>query len=171
MSTLLYLESSAVLGGLLENDHAVLAPLARSGAVITSAVTAAEVERGLLRALALKRIGLHDRRSKRQWLKDLISSCEILEINREVLERSAEPFPVEPIRMLDAIHLASIALLDQRVGLPLTVLSLDRRVRENALEMGFEVLPRWGVESSRADPHELKKPSAALASRQPPNRR
>ncbi len=57
-----------------------------------------------------------------------------------VVERSRQPFPVEPVRSLDAIHLSSA--LEARRALPgLHVLSLDDRVRQNALKPGFEVVP------------------------------
>jgi len=47
------------------------------------------------------------------------------------------------VRSLDAIHLASA--LSARPVLPeMRVLSLDTRVRENALKLGFEVLPPSG---------------------------
>jgi len=50
------------------------------------------------------------------------------------------PFPVEPIRTLDAIHLASAILA--RAAVPdLALLSLDERVRANGRALGFTVLP------------------------------
>ncbi len=49
-------------------------------------------------------------------------------------------FPDEPVRTLDAIHLASMAFL--RESLPdLVVLSTDERVRLNTVQLGFEVRP------------------------------
>ena len=49
-------------------------------------------------------------------------------------------FPKEPVRTLDAIHLCTAMRL--RPDLPaLTVLTLDVRVRENALALGFQVIP------------------------------
>lgn len=52
----------------------------------------------------------------------------------------AGPFPVEPIRALDAIHLAS-AIVARDVWRDLAVLSLDERVRVNAVRFGLPVLP------------------------------
>ena len=49
-------------------------------------------------------------------------------------------FPSEPIRSLDAIHLAT-AVLARSLVPDLTVLSLDERVRRSAEQMGFRVLP------------------------------
>jgi len=64
----------------------------------------------------------------------------ILELSREVAERAEGSFPVEPVRSLDALHLASALLLRQ--ALPdLRIVSTDDRVRSNGRQLGFEVLP------------------------------
>jgi hypothetical protein len=60
-----------------------------------------------------------------------------------VLDRAREPFPSEPIRTLDAVHLA--AALAVRKEIPdLQVLSPDERVRTNAEALGFRVVPKTG---------------------------
>jgi PIN domain-containing protein len=64
----------------------------------------------------------------------------ILELSREVAERAESAFPLEPVRTLDALHLASALLLRQ--ALPdLSLLSTDNRVRGNGRRLGFDVLP------------------------------
>jgi len=64
----------------------------------------------------------------------------ILELSREVAERAEGSFAVEPVRTLDALHLASALLLRQ--ALPdLRILSTDDRVRSNGRGLGFEVFP------------------------------
>ena len=50
-----------------------------------------------------------------------------------VLQRASEPFPVEPVRSLDAIHLATLAI----AGAGITVLSNDYRVNHNAHALGY----------------------------------
>jgi predicted nucleic acid-binding protein len=50
------------------------------------------------------------------------------------------PFPEEPIRTLDAIHLAT-ALLAKSLVPDLALLSLDERVRRSATQLGLTVLP------------------------------
>jgi predicted nucleic acid-binding protein len=55
-----------------------------------------------------------------------------------VLERSGRPFPVEPIRTLDAVHLATAEML----GVPpqlVTIVTRDGRLRDNALALGYSV--------------------------------
>ena len=64
----------------------------------------------------------------------------VLELTPDVAERASGRFPVEPVGTLDAIHLASMAIL--RESLPdLVVLSTDTRLRENSAQLGFEVRP------------------------------
>jgi hypothetical protein len=55
-----------------------------------------------------------------------------------VSQRAEDPFPSEPVRTLDAIHLASALFLRQAFP-DLTVLSADDRVRANAAQLGFDV--------------------------------
>jgi predicted nucleic acid-binding protein len=131
-----YLETSAVLRSLLEGDE-----LALSGQLVTSALTSVELERGLLRAFLDKRITAEERRTKRVWFRDLLDVCEIISLEAGVLERAGQPFPVESVRSLDALHLASALLFEQAVGASLTIVSVDDRVRTNAEELGFRVLP------------------------------
>jgi predicted nucleic acid-binding protein len=67
-----------------------------------------------------------------------------------VAERARRPFPAEPIRTLDAIHLATAALANSLVP-ELAIVSLDRRVRRSARELGFTLLPE-------PEPPESKSP-------------
>jgi hypothetical protein len=55
-----------------------------------------------------------------------------------VLARAGRPFPVEPIRSLDALHLATAELLDEPPQL-VTVLTRDSRVIDNARALGYRV--------------------------------
>lgn len=56
------------------------------------------------------------------------------------LERAERPFPGEPVRTMDALHLAS-ALLLREAQPGLALLTRDRRVPRAALGLGFDVLP------------------------------
>ena len=57
-----------------------------------------------------------------------------------VLARASQPFPLEPVRTLDAIHLATAALFALEVTPP-TVLSVDQQLRANAQALGMSVMP------------------------------
>jgi hypothetical protein len=64
----------------------------------------------------------------------------VLRISPEVADRARQSFPGEPIRTLDAIHLASA--LVARGTLPgLALLSLDEGIRRAAERLGFRILP------------------------------
>jgi hypothetical protein len=62
----------------------------------------------------------------------------VLELSREVAERAGSRFPVEPVRVLDALHLASMTVLRESPP-ELVVLGTDERIRENSRHLGFDV--------------------------------
>ena len=64
--------------------------------------------------------------------------CFILDVDRAVLARVRRPFPVEPIRTLDAVHLATAELLGEASPL-VTIVTRDDRVRKNAEALGYTV--------------------------------
>jgi hypothetical protein len=55
------------------------------------------------------------------------------------VERARQPFPGEPIRTLDAIHLAS-ALVARTAIVGLTLLSLDDRVCRAGKKLGLDII-------------------------------
>lgn len=55
-----------------------------------------------------------------------------------MLDRVRRPFPVEPIRTLDAVHLATLELLGEAPQV-VTVVTRDDRVRSNARLLGYIV--------------------------------
>ena len=65
-------------------------------------------------------------------------------ITDSVLLRARSPMPGDPVRTLDALHVATMTVLRESVG-PLAVLSLDDRVRACAMALGFVVLPEAHV--------------------------
>jgi hypothetical protein len=58
--------------------------------------------------------------------------------DRRILARVRRPFPSEPIRTLDAVHLATAELLGESPALTVVV-TRDIRVRDNAQALGFAV--------------------------------
>ena len=139
---MLYAESSAVLGWLLGEPSrgGLRAMLGNARRVAASPLTVLECERALLRATAAGRMTHQDLSTGRALLAGAVAHWILLDIDAAVLARAGQPFPAEPIRTLDAIHLATA--LQARVALPdLAILSLDRRVRRSAEELGFRVLP------------------------------
>lgn len=138
----LYAESSAVLAWLLDEPPAreVLRQLAESEAVLSSDLTLIECERVLWRAVALEELTEAEAADRRAHLAQAATHWHVLRIAAEVVERARQPFPAEPIRTLDAIHLAS-ALLARAAVPGLKLLSLDERVRRSGKALGFEIIP------------------------------
>ena len=58
----------------------------------------------------------------------------------EIVERARRPFPGEPIRTLDALHLAS-ALTARTAITDLALLSLDDRIRNAGARLGLPLQP------------------------------
>lgn len=133
-----YAETSTVLAAVLEEDAEAFAKLAVATRRITSALTIAEASRAIRRARAAARIEAHQERAAGLALEAFFSTCDVIAISAEILLRCGGRFPVEPVRTLDAIHLATI----ESVGIPphlVRVVTRDRRVRENAVALGYQV--------------------------------
>jgi len=64
--------------------------------------------------------------------------CDLVEVTDAVLGRVGRPFPVEPVRTLDAVHLATAEALGEPPQL-LTVVTRDHRVRDNARALDYIV--------------------------------
>lgn len=133
-----YIESSALLAALLEQDAAALEALRGDGQRITSALTFAEASRALIRARVARRITPTEERTALRALQTFERRCAVVAVTDAVLTRAGRPFPVEPIRTLDAIHLATAELLGEAPQLT-TLVTRDDRVRENARAIGYMV--------------------------------
>ncbi|MEW6752843.1 MAG: type II toxin-antitoxin system VapC family toxin [Candidatus Latescibacterota bacterium] len=139
---MLYVETSALLRVLLDGDEALRPALSGEG-LVTSALTFVEASRAISRARREGRLTPDDAREAALQVAAFERSCDVVPLGDEVLRRAREEFPEEPVRTLDAIHLASLRLLDEGLG-PLTVASCEDRVRRNAAAMGIAVVPVAG---------------------------
>ncbi|MGH7482509.1 MAG: type II toxin-antitoxin system VapC family toxin [Longimicrobiales bacterium] len=138
----LYAESSAVLGWLLEEEAGEPARelLAAAATVIASDLTLVECDRVLRRATAAGKIAEAGAADRRGRLAAAAAAWHVLRIEDDVVQRARGAFPIEPVRTLDALHLAS-ALVARSAQPGLTILSTDERVRANAQALGFDVIP------------------------------
>ena len=133
-----YVESSALLAALLEHDTAALNALRAPGRRVTSALTFAEGARAILRARIGGRLSAAEERAAVRGLRTFERRCFIVAVSETVLERAGRPFPVEPVRTLDAVHLATAELLGEPPQL-VTILTRDARVRDNAQALGYSI--------------------------------
>ena len=99
-----------------------------------------ECERALHRLAHGAMLTLAQSQDRRERLAQAASHWNVLALDRVVVDTAKGPFPVEPVRALDALHL-STALAARSLVPRLALLSLDRRIRENAPRLGFSVFP------------------------------
>jgi predicted nucleic acid-binding protein len=133
-----YIESSALVAALLERDAAALKSVRTRGRQVTSALTIAEAGRAILRARAGARLTADEERAAVRALRRFERRSFMVAVTDSVLARVGRPFPVEPIRTLDAVHLATAELLGEPPAL-VTIVTRDARVRDNAEALGYAV--------------------------------
>jgi predicted nucleic acid-binding protein len=145
----LYAESSAVLAWLLGEvaGLSVRQALSTAATIIASDLTVIECDRVLLRAAAFGELTEADAADRRAYLAAAVSQWHLLRVGAEVVDRARQAFPGEPIRTLDAIHLASVLVARSAVA-GLELLSLDERIRRAAALLGIRVQPVQLPESS-----------------------
>ena len=105
---------------------------------MTSALTLAEAGRTIIRARPTRRLTAEEEQAAVRALRTFERRCFILDVDRAVLDRVRRLFPVEPIRTLDAVHLATVELLGEAPPL-VTIVTRDGLVRENAETPGYTV--------------------------------
>ena len=138
----LYAESSAILAWLF--DEAMAQPIEElldiSELVATSELTLVEVERVIVRATAEDRLDQANSKTAHDRLHEAARYWILYRLDERILDRAGRRFPVEPVRTLDAIHLASA--LEAYDAIPnLAVLTLDKRIRQNSIALGLNVFP------------------------------
>ncbi|MGH9473191.1 MAG: type II toxin-antitoxin system VapC family toxin [Terriglobales bacterium] len=97
-----------------------------------------------LRSLLSRRRAAGDL-SEREWIsarkrvaRDR-AGWALIPVAELVLERAGGLADSQRVRALDAIHLATAALLQERLGVPVPFLTADRRQAEAAAALGLEV--------------------------------
>jgi len=138
----LYAESSAILAWLLGEAEGedVRRQLAGAEEVFTSVLTLVETDRVLIRAQVVEGLKEGDVVDRRRALARASRHWHLLQLHEEILDRARRSFPGEPIRTVDALHVAS-ALAARAVVPELAILSLDSSIRGASTDLGFEAFP------------------------------
>ena len=121
-------------------SSAVREQLAGAELVLASRLTLVECDRVLIRAVVTSLLPEAVAAERRALLARTAEHWVLFDLDPEIVERARRPFPAEPIRTLDAIHLATALLARSLVG-ELAVLSLDERIRRGAGQVGLPLLP------------------------------
>ena len=127
-----------MVAALLERNPAARSAVAMRGRRVTSALTLAETARAIVRARVSGRLTPEQERASVRALRRFERRCYVVAVTDAVLARVRRPFPIEPIRTLDAVHLATAELLGELPPL-MTIVTRDSRVRENAEALGYAV--------------------------------
>lgn len=138
-----YAESSAVLAWLLGEDEggSVMKVLRLAELVMASDLTLVECDRVLIRAVTLGEIDETAAAGRRAYLNAAAAQWHLWRVSPEIIDRARRPFPAEPVRTLDAIHLAS-ALAALSLVPDVELLSLDHRIRKAGQQLGFRLRPK-----------------------------
>ena len=102
-----YIESSALVAAVIEGDAAARASIRAKGERVTPALTLTEANRAVLRARRAEKITAPQQRAALLTFQRFARRCHIVGVAETILAHAGRPIPVEPIRTLDAIHLAT----------------------------------------------------------------
>lgn len=126
------------MAALLERNADARNAVRAKGRRVTSALTLAETGRAILRARAAGRLTPQQVRASVQALHRFERRCYVVAMTDGVLARVRRPFPVEPVRTLVAVHLATAESLGEPPPL-MTIVTRDSRVGENAEALGYAI--------------------------------
>ena len=126
----LYLDSSAVLRAVLESGVSpeVERLIVGASLLLTSRLSLVESARVLLRLRREESLGEARLADAEREIESLWSRCEIFELSAAVCELARLVAPTQPLRALDALHVATFVLARRRLG-DLELLTADERMR------------------------------------------
>ena len=138
--SVLYIETSAILSWLFgePDSYEVIDSINKHETVVSSVLSIVETGRAFIRAETEGIINAGEHQRLKGLMLEHSISWVYLEINSSVRNRATQPFPVEPIRSLDAIHL-STAIEFIQIYPDLVVLSFDKRIVDNIALLGLNM--------------------------------
>ena len=139
---IVYAESSAVLAWLLleADGRKVEAILASADRIVSSDLTLVECDRAVIRATTMGRMTASTAHKVSADLQAAVGAWEMLRLPPAVIQRARQSFPHEPVRTLDALHVAW-ALHARNIQKDVVMLSLDERIRRVGNAVGLDLRP------------------------------
>jgi predicted nucleic acid-binding protein len=130
----LYLDTSAVLRAVLETGttSAMEERIRAARVLVSSRLSLVESCRAFIRLRALGAASEARLVDAERDVAAIWSRCELWEMTRSVCEAACAVAAAQPLRALDAIHLATFVLARRRLD-GLELLTADERLREAAL--------------------------------------
>jgi predicted nucleic acid-binding protein len=134
MAVGLYLDTSAVLRAVLETGTSpdVEAQIRTARVLITSRLSLVESARALLRVRLAGQVPESRLADAERQVESVWARCELWEITPAVCDTAGIVAPGQPLRALDAIHLATFVLARRRIP-ELELLTADDRLRTAAV--------------------------------------
>lgn len=133
-----YVETSALLAVRLEQDAAARQAILGEGLRFISALTLAEATRRIVRSGEIGQLDDAQVRASLAWILRFGRRCRVVAVTDDILARVRRRFPIEPVRTLDAVHLATVESIGED-PLQVAVVTRDRRIAENARALGYLV--------------------------------
>lgn len=133
-----YLDTSALLR-LVLGEHAALRELRSCEALVSSELLAVESLRTIDRLRLQGALPLEEAASRRKTTTEWLEAVDLVLLHRPILARASEPFPT-PLGTLDALHLATALVWQDRMHQPLVMATHDRDLAVAARSFGIESL-------------------------------
>jgi predicted nucleic acid-binding protein len=132
-----YLDTSALLRVVLREPGA-LDELRSCERMVSSELLAVEAPRTIDRLRLQGALSVEEAALRREAVDDWLEAVDLVLLQRPVLARASEPLPV-PLGTLDALHLATALVWQDRMRQSLVMTTHDRDLALAARSFGFEV--------------------------------
>ena len=132
-----YLDTSALLRLVLREPGA-LEELGSCEALVASELIAVEGLRTIDRLRLQGALSTEDAASRRETAMEWLEAVDLVLLQRPILVRASEPFPT-PLGTLDALHLSTALVWQDRMRQRLVMATHDRNLALAARSFGFDV--------------------------------
>ncbi len=135
---IVYLDTSALLRLVLREPGA-LEKLRSSEGLVSSEILAVESLRTIDRLRLQGALSAEEAATRRQVTTEWLEAVDLVLLQRPILARACEPFPTL-LGTLDALHLATALVWQDRMRQSLTIATHDRDLGLAARSFGIDVL-------------------------------
>jgi predicted nucleic acid-binding protein len=132
-----YIDTSALLRLVLREPGA-LEELRSCEALVSSELIAIEALRTIDRLRLQGALSTEDAATRREMATEWLEAVDLVLLQRPILLRASEPFPT-PIGTLDALHLSTALVWQDRMDQRLVMATHDRELGLAARSFGFDV--------------------------------
>ncbi|HEY7411690.1 MAG TPA: type II toxin-antitoxin system VapC family toxin [Vicinamibacteria bacterium] len=132
-----YLDTSALLRLVLREPGA-LEELRSCEALVSNEMIAVESLRAIDGLRLQGVLSTEDAASRRETAREWLEAVDLVLLQRPILARASEPFP-NPLGTLDALHLSTALVWQDRIGQRLLMATHDRDLALAARSFGFDV--------------------------------